>query len=260
MYKYIRVLVSTSRSDFHNTDIPDLSERGTRSSLGSFPVIRAAVVMLWVPVWKAEESESQWAHSWCFMERMIDHRKWLTVSVLFITKESYKRKEVRKQQEVVLIFQLLSELPTYFRWRLAGSRLLSKVWLQHCSSNKWKEPLPPVFHECEGVRAFPGQIFHFGPWNMNKRKLSKFCFTLWRCCFGVCLVNMWQMRNQTSYGQQMIFIFFFCLISTIWQDVVVADSYFPKVKYVNVLIWCILLVYSLLWFIISLHQNWNHYN
>lgn len=207
--QYIRVLVSTSRSDFHNTDLPDLSERGTRSSLGSFPVIRAAVVMLWVPVWKAEESESQWAHSWCFVERMIDHRKWLTVSVLFITKESYKRKEVRKRQEVVLIFQLLSELPTYFRWRLAGSRLLSKVWLQHCSSNKWKEPLPPVFHECEGVRAFPGQIFHFGPWNMNKRKLSKFCFTLWRCCFGVCLVNMWQMRNQTSYGQQMIFIFFF---------------------------------------------------
>lgn len=31
--QYIRVLVSTSRSDFHNTDIPDLSERGTRSSL-----------------------------------------------------------------------------------------------------------------------------------------------------------------------------------------------------------------------------------
>lgn len=36
-------------------------------------------------------------------------------SMLFITKESCKRKEVRKQQEVVLIFQLLSELPTYFR-------------------------------------------------------------------------------------------------------------------------------------------------
>lgn len=51
-------------------------------------------------------------------------------SVLFITKESCKRKEVRKQQDVELISQLLSELPTYFRcaWQEAD------YWVK-CDSN-----------------------------------------------------------------------------------------------------------------------------
>lgn len=206
------MLLSTPCSDFHNTDIPDLSHGAHRAVWGLF----LSSEQLWSCYEYQFGKQRSPSHSeptpgvswdgWSMFEN--DRQRLRVVYNERELQEKGSEETARRCAYLSTSLWVTYLLPL----RLAGSRLLSKVWLQHCSSNKWKEPLPPVFHECEGVRAFPGQIFHFGPWNMNKRKLSKFCSTLWRCCFGVCLVNMWRMRNQTSYGQQMIFFFFFVLL------------------------------------------------
>lgn len=181
-------------------------------------------------------------------------------SVLFITKESCKRKEVRKQQDVALIFQLLSELPTYFRcaWQEAD------YWVK-CDSNtaaatSGRNRCRQCFMSVSVWERFQGRSSTSAreTWtNENWVSFVLLCdaavlaFVWWTC-------DRWQIKPHMA--NKWLFFFFFCLIATIWQDVVfVAYSYFPKVNYFTVLIWCILLVYSL-WFIISLHQNWNHYN
>lgn len=182
-------------------------------------------------------------------------------SMLFITKESYKRKEVRKQQEVVLIFQLLSELPTNFRcaWQEAD------YWVK-CDSNtaaatSGRKRCRQCFMSVRVWERFQGRSSTSAreTWtNENWVSFVLLCdaavlpFLWWTC-------DRWEIKPHMA--NEWLFFSFLSYCNLLWQDVVVvADSYFPKVKYVNVLIWCILLLYSLLWFIISSHQNWNRYN
>lgn len=199
---------------FHNTDIPDLSRWGTRSSLGVFSchhVIRAAgdhvmstsLVSRGVPVTASPLL-------WRSMERMIDrHRKRLTAAQCCLWRERVSRERKWGNSKTSRLSFDFSQscLPTTLPLRSAGSRLLSKVWLQHGSSNKWREPLSQVLHECEGVRAFSrADLPPRPPENMSKRKLSKFCSTLWRRCFVIfVLTSVWQKRNETSHDQGKIF-------------------------------------------------------